>query len=350
MDASGYWEQSSYVEHGAGHHEIQVEGTGADSLIPERVRFFEDEDEDDSEEIGNHRRIISEDSHQTHIHVNSEGDPPNLEQTQQLYFTKGLEELESFQLLDLLPLANWKLSSYKSGYGLEQLREDSPESFWQSDGSNGNPNANSNLISMTNNQLTHPHSITIQFAKRVLLERILIFTNYMLDESYTPSKIRIMAGSSNGWDLTEVCTVNFNKPVGWSHIIFNGIRSDGVLKCFIVKIVILANHQDGKDSHIRAIRCFGKKTVQIARDLSAATAAMGMLNDLLKDMSLVLGLLNLLGVLLNHHLPGLTSHSLQQEEDNIDEDTLKILGNVNDVIGNNTGFQSLALQSMSSIR
>ena len=41
-----------------------------------------------------------------------------------------------------------------------------------------------------------------------------------------------MAGSSEGWDLIEVCTVNFDQPVGWSHIIFNGIRADGVLKCF----------------------------------------------------------------------------------------------------------------------
>ena len=64
------------------------------------------------------------------------------------------------------------------------------------------------------------------------LERISIFTNYSLDESYTPSRIKIMAGSSEGWDLIEVCTVNFDQPVGWSHIIFNGIRADGVLKCF----------------------------------------------------------------------------------------------------------------------
>ena len=27
---------------------------------------------------------------------------------------------------------------------------------------------------------------------------------------------------------------------------------------FLIKIIILANHQEGKDSHIRAIRCFGK--------------------------------------------------------------------------------------------
>ena len=59
-----------------------------------------------------------------------------------IYYQKGIEELESLQLLDLSPLANWKLSSFKQGFGLSQLREDSPDSYWQSDGSNGS-NANS---------------------------------------------------------------------------------------------------------------------------------------------------------------------------------------------------------------
>ncbi|EMG45611.1 Anaphase promoting complex subunit, putative [Candida maltosa Xu316] len=236
----------------------------------------DDEEEEEEEEENDEDQIIEDQSHRSSNHTNTDSHPqPSLEQIQRVYYLKGLQELESLQLFDLSPLANWKLSSWKQGFGLKQLRDDSPDTYWQSDGSNsgnshnnGDNNANQQQQqqqqnpnnSMLLNHLSTPHSITIQFSKKVALERISIFTNYSLDESYTPSKIKIMAGSSEGWDLIEVCTVNFDQPIGWSHIIFNGIRNDGVLKCFLIKIIILANHQEGKDSHIRAIRCFGKKS------------------------------------------------------------------------------------------
>lgn len=300
-------------------------------------------------------------------HIGS--DQPTLEQIQRAYYSKGLEELETLQLLDLSPLANWKLSSYKQGCGLPQLREDSPDSLWQSDGSNGNNNINASANGMNNNQLSNPHSVTIQFSKKVSLERISIFTNFTLDESYTPSKIKIMAGSS-GWDLSEVCTVNFNKPIGWSHIIFNGIRNDGVLKCFVVKLIILANHQDGKDSHIRAIRCFGKKSAKT--NISVATMAFGtskgngvpflLENTTEIDASTISGYTNQSGVLLNHRNADSISHlsanfgeklPIENDIENasiIDEENSKVLGNVADVIGFNAGFQSIELTSTSSIR
>ncbi|ODV77535.1 galactose-binding like protein [Suhomyces tanzawaensis NRRL Y-17324] len=273
---------------------------------------------------------------------NSTTEQPSLEQIQKVYYTKGLEELDNLQLLDLSPLANWKLSSFKQGYGLSQLRYDSPDSYWQSDGSNGNNNNNA----ITNNQLSNPHSITIQFAKKVSLERISIFTNFSLDESYTPSRIRIMAGSSDGWDLSEVCTVNFSKPIGWSHIIFNGIRNDGVLKCFMVKLVILANHQDGKDSHIRAIRCFGKKSANVVSTAPKPS------QEILKDLSLASGMTSASGLLLNHISKQYYSDDEDENNDERMEDkvTSRILGNVNDIIGFNSAFQSLEFKSVSSIR
>lgn len=284
---------------------------------------------------------------------NATVDQPTLEQIQRVYYTRGLEELENLQLLDLSPLANWKLSSYKQGCGLSQLLEDSPDSLWQSDGSNGTNNVNASTGGMNNNQLANPHSVTIQFAKKISLERISIFTNFTLDESYTPSKIRIMAGSS-GWDLSEVCTVNFSKPIGWSHIIFNGIRNDGVLKCFVVKLIVLANHQDGKDSHIRAIRCFGKKTAQSNLNLPMMTSGLrtehsaqflGHTSDL--EISGMSGLTNSSGVVLNH-----TENESSNEgvKSHLDDDSSKVLGNVAEVIGFNAGFQSIELLSISSIR
>lgn len=285
---------------------------------------------------------------------NATVDQPTLEQIQRVYYTRGLEELENLHLLDLSPLANWKLSSYKQGCGLSQLLEDSPDSLWQSDGSNGTNNVNASANGMNNNQLANPHSVTIQFAKKISLERISIFTNFTLDESYTPSKIRIMAGSS-GWDLSEVCTVNFSKPIGWSHIIFNGIRTDGVLKCFVVKLIVLANHQDGKDSHIRAIRCFGKKTAQSNLNLPMATSGLNELSapflshssDI--EASAMSGLTNTSGLLLSHGTENIEPAN-EEMKSNLDDDSSRVLGNVSDVIGFNAGFQSIELKSISSIR
>ncbi|KAK6456774.1 galactose-binding domain-like protein [Scheffersomyces xylosifermentans] len=306
----------------------------------------------------------------------TQSEQPSLEQIQRVYYAKGLEELESLQLLDLSPLANWKLSSYKQGFGLSQLRDDSPDTYWQSDGSNGNNHNNSAIM---NNQLCNPHALTISFSKKVSLERISIFTNYSLDESYTPSRIKIMAGSSDGWDLSEVCTVNFNKPIGWSHIIFNGIRSDGVLKCFVVKLIILANHQDGKDSHIRAIRCFGKKSTNnnnriavrnkgsYGDHINHTTSFASHQSDLLKDLSIQSGLTNASGFSLNNRSsirnisdrPAFVYAEEENEEneritneneEQEDTESSRILHNVSDVIGFNSGFQSLELRTYSSIR
>lgn len=285
--------------------------------------------------------------------VSQSTDQPSMEQVQYLYYTKGLEKLESLQLLDLSPLATWKLSSNKQGFGLAELRDDSPNTYWQSDGSTEN-----NMDHRTNvdgNQLSHPHYVNLQFSKKVSLERISIFTNYQLDESYTPLKIKIMAGGSN-WDLSEVCVVDLNKPIGWSHIIFKGVRADGLLKCFVVKIIILANHQDGKDSHIRAIRCFGKKS---------NTSFIDSHPDALfpRDISVNTGHSSISGILLNHFSiehPKLRMDSFEgsiveeEEEEEVkgeqDPTTTKILTNVTDVIGFNTGFDSLELKSISSIR
>lgn len=370
--------------------DLGVDGfSGMSGLSGEMV-----DDDDDNVDIrgGDHSYQSSNNNNLLHLHLQSQ---PSLEQIQRVYFVKGLEELESLQLLDLSPLANWKLSSLKLGFSLRQLLDDSPDSFWQSDGSNGNGagnnsngnngngngtnnNNNNGGITNANNELTNPHSITIQFSKKVSIERISIFTNFSIDESYTPSKIQILAGLSDCWDLSEVCVVSFNKPIGWSHIIFNGIRSDSVLKCFIIKLVILSNHQDGKDTHIRAVKVFGSKgtskTHQTIIPEDRHQRSISLHSDILKDLSTSSGLSNMSGILLNkfknHHLKGPIDEELGEDldikieeegdanggatsesydEENITENVISI-ENVNEVIGFNTGFQSIDLKSVSSIR
>ena len=109
----------------------------------------------------------------------------------------------------------------------------------------------------------------------------------MLDESYTPSKVVISAGTSL-YDLIDVKVVELHEPRGWQAInigdygrksplstlklpltllpmclfqIYSHLRciytySSGVVKAFLVQIAILANHQNGKDTHLRGVKVF----------------------------------------------------------------------------------------------
>ncbi|CEH16833.1 Anaphase-promoting complex (APC), subunit 10 [Ceraceosorus bombacis] len=91
----------------------------------------------------------------------------------------------------------WSLSSYKPGCGVQALRSDDVETSWHSDG-------------------TQPHLINIQFSKSTLLTHISLHLNHSLDDSYTPSKILVRAGT-HYHDLVDVRTRTLDKPVGWYH-------------------------------------------------------------------------------------------------------------------------------------
>lgn len=145
--------------------------------------------------------------------------------------------MEAQGLADIGALGAWSVSSFKQGSGIKELREDTYETFWQSDGQ-------------------QPHHLDIHFSKRVTVTRLSIFTDYTQDESYTPSKILVLSGSGFH-DLIEVATLSLNKPVGWKHIAFNekhGLESG--LKTFLIRLLIVANHQHGKDTHLRSVKIY----------------------------------------------------------------------------------------------
>ena len=56
-----------------------------------------------------------------------------------------------------------------SGFGVDQLIDSSPESYWQSDG-------------------PQPHLVNIQFRRKTTIHDICIYTDYKSDESYTPNR------------------------------------------------------------------------------------------------------------------------------------------------------------------
>nr|XP_032620818.1 anaphase-promoting complex subunit 10 isoform X6 [Chelonoidis abingdonii] len=80
--------------------------------------------------------------------------------------------------------AVWSLSSCKPGFGVDQLRDDNLETYWQSDGS-------------------QPHLVNIQFRRKTTVKTLCIYADYKSDESYTPSKISVRAGN-NFHNLQEI--------------------------------------------------------------------------------------------------------------------------------------------------
>lgn len=52
---------------------------------------------------------------------------------------------------------------------------------------------------------------------QVTLTSVAVRLDFKLDESYTPNKIMIRAGSSHA-ALKEIETIVFNEPNGWQHI------------------------------------------------------------------------------------------------------------------------------------
>ncbi|CAD7089340.1 unnamed protein product [Hermetia illucens] len=129
--------------------------------------------------------------------------------------------------------AVWSLSSCKPGFGVERLRDNYIETYWQSDG-----------------QL--PHLVNIQFQRKTTVNQIYIYTDYKLDESYTPSRISIRSGTHFN-DLQEIEIIDLSEPTGWVVIPVKDGR-DRPIRTFMIQIAVISNHQNGRDTHMRQIR------------------------------------------------------------------------------------------------
>ncbi|RLN40769.1 anaphase-promoting complex subunit 10-like [Panicum miliaceum] len=104
-----------------------------------------------------------------------------------------------------------------------------------------------------------PHLVNIQFQKKVQLQLVVLYVDFKLDESYTPSKISIRAGDGFH-NLKEIKTVELAKPVGWVHISLSGADPrETFIHTFMLQIAILSNHLNGRDTHIRQIKIYGPR-------------------------------------------------------------------------------------------
>lgn len=106
-------------------------------------------------------------------------------------------------LREISTLASWTVSSSKPGCSVPQLRHPSPALFWQSDG-------------------PQPHYLNIHFFKLVRIVGLRLYLDFEQDESYTPTRIVLLAGSGMN-DLVEWGEMRLESPRGWVWADFSGV-------------------------------------------------------------------------------------------------------------------------------
>eukprot|EP00210_Caulerpa_lentillifera_P004207 g4012.t1 len=156
----------------------------------------------------------------------------------------GSDETEFVGDLDLVEIGNrasWSVTSSKPGNGVELLRDNNTKTYWQSDGH-------------------QPHHVDIKFQKKTAIVELQINVDIGTDESYTPKKLCIYAGTGH-FDLKEVASEEFNDPRGWQRIGLDPTEGEEVFKAKLLRLSVVSNHQSGRDTHIRQIKIFGPKLV-----------------------------------------------------------------------------------------
>ncbi|KAJ3305213.1 Anaphase-promoting complex subunit 10, partial [Gonapodya sp. JEL0774] len=110
----------------------------------------------------------------------------------------GVSEVTDLkEMIEIGHLATWIASTSRPGMGVEQLRDDNINTFWQSDGS-------------------QPHYLTLRFPREVPLCQFSIYIDFRYDESYSPARVSLFAGPTQS-ALEEVMSVDFLDPMGWFH-------------------------------------------------------------------------------------------------------------------------------------
>nr|XP_034933240.1 anaphase-promoting complex subunit 10-like isoform X2 [Populus alba] len=104
-----------------------------------------------------------------------------------------------------------------------------------------------------------PHLVNIQFQKKVKLQLVVLYVDFKLDESYTPSKISIRAGDGFH-NLKEIKTMELVKPTGWVYLSLSGNDPrETFVNTFMLQIAVLSNHLNGRDTHVRQIKVYGPR-------------------------------------------------------------------------------------------
>jgi hypothetical protein len=107
----------------------------------------------------------------------------------------------------------------------------------------------------------------------VNITNIRLYLDFALDESYTPTRIAFLAGTSY-YDLIAFAELTFEQPRGWIDLDLTGVgggRDGNVLRAFVVQMKVLENHQNGKDSHVRGLKIYAQEEYTRAADARRRT-------------------------------------------------------------------------------
>ncbi|KAH8760561.1 anaphase-promoting complex, subunit 10-domain-containing protein [Diaporthe sp. PMI_573] len=180
----------------------------------------------DAQDLGDYEADDGEDDeldeHDDDVHAGMPFDPIAL----------GLKEINN--------LARCRVSTFKPGNGVRELLDDDLSQYWQSDG-------------------VQPHLMTMKFTRQVEIRALRFFVDYTQDESYTPTKILWLAGTSEH-SLIQFASSALQNPVGWQEVSITGCGGgddSNSLCCFVVQMQVMENHQNGKDTHIRCVKVYG---------------------------------------------------------------------------------------------
>lgn len=183
----------------------------------------------------------------------------------------------------------WQLSSAKPGNGVEQIRDQSTDTYWQSDG------------------VSQPHWIQVHFARRVAISHVCLFLDYNLDESYTPKTLNVKVGMTTQ-DLVPAIhppqtVIELNEPVGWCIIPLQAppdpldelvdeeedednenndadaedkakFKQRALVRTHMIQICILSMHQNGRDTHVRQVQLYGPRSGTTGFPVSSFSHAM----------------------------------------------------------------------------
>ena len=90
------------------------------------------------------------------------------------------------------------------------------------------------------------------FRRKTTIQDVSIYTDYKLDESYTPTRISVRVGT-NFNDLQEIEVKDLQEPSGWIVIPLRDLN-EKLVRTFMVQIAVIQNHQQGRDTHMRQIK------------------------------------------------------------------------------------------------
>ncbi|KAJ1952877.1 Anaphase-promoting complex subunit 10 [Dipsacomyces acuminosporus] len=142
------------------------------------------------------------------------------------------------KLPDISGQALWSVSSCKQGFGVACLYDRNVETFWQSDGE-------------------HPHHVSIQFHSRQRLHTVSVYLDIDKDESYTPCKIVLRAGTNQD-DVQLIKDIDLaTEPRGWHDINVSDVGGSGSLQAHYLRLEFPLNYENGRDVRVRQVRVFG---------------------------------------------------------------------------------------------